>query len=544
MFKKVIFYFIGIFFLYNTPVSCTEHDSLHDSLIRGIGQNRTNQDEDLLANQIDDDIVDIVPPNEHFDVYAERDHILNKEIVDWADKDVLNPKNIQSKCGNAIISGIGYYSGLSRGALYLKLGYDLSTRIIHISRVPDVILSTIYGLGVAAPMTVLGLESSGDFIKNILKKKSSHEEAIEVEEGKFLKCSQVFIIKPLLGGISLISASTVTYLTYYEFNDYIGWFWLIPGVPNFYTRSAMDYLAIPIVAKTIYREIKRPIDRYIGEKYPGSRRDNITFIKDKLEEAENYIFSLSDEDANIFLRNFTQSNDVITKIMMLTKPQLFDNNEPLNIHKRNTFGRKLSGAVGGAIGIIGLWIYLPATENAFNLLLPPICNLIGECPRLLEDGLAYTALTSATSIMSLAAASCATKFYDAIARSISKCKSPPINQNSSSVKSHSSLKRAGAAGVSALLASWNASQATEVGLNFLDMREVGSQVALTASLLSFFSLSFWSVDEKFLQYLKSNDPRIPLLNKLGMIEKKVDDMADEHLISLKDFLKSIQLVRK
>lgn len=548
MFKKNIFYILVFSILYNCPAfsggfwskGAEETYKEDDSLLGNSGsiQNKINLEK---SDKIADNAI-IVPPSKSFDYYIDQndnysDPVLSTDIINWIDNDILNPVAAhQSTIKNYVINGIGYYSGLSRGSLYFKLGYDLAGRIVHFSPAANITISSIYGLGVAAPMTILGLESSGDFIKNILKTKSIQEKEIELPSGKCIEISKNFIGKPSLAAISLISASTITYLTYYEFNGYIGWFWLVPGIPNLYTRAAMDYLAVPIVSRTLYNEIKRPIDRFIGEMSPESRKANLTFVRDKLEDAEDYISSFTNEQAEAFLDAFTKEKDLMTKIAMLTKPQSFQ--EVLNVQKRHTWGRKLLGVAGGAIGIAGLWIYLPATENAFNTLLSPICQKFGgECPLSLIDGLSYTALASATSIMSLASASSSVKFYDVITQSVSKCMYPSVESEENLGKKRcTSLKRGGAASVSALLAAWNASQTAEVGLSFLNMDLLSSKLALSASLLSFFSLSFWAVDEKFLKYLNSSDPRTPVLNKLSLIQNKIDDIADEHLLSLRNFL--------
>ncbi len=464
--------------------------------------------------------------------YQEDNFRLNLKLIEWVDQDILNSPP-PSKCRKYTILGVGIYSGASRGAVYFMLGYDLIGRA-KLQGPGNIVLSTIYGTGVAAPMTILGLETSGDFINKLLKKKSIKEKGIELQRGKIIKGIEVGA-KIILVITSLISASTITYLTYYECHNLISWFWLVPGVPNFYTRAAMDYDAIPIVSKTIYCEIRRPIDRCIGRNYPGSRNEALTFIKDKLEDARDYILAFNNEQADNFLTHFLNTDSVIGKIRMLLKPQLFE--EVINVKKVNTWSRKLSGLAGGAIGVVGLWVYLPATKDGFKALLSNLFSSGEPWPQLI-DGLTYTALLSASSIMSLASASSATKFFDSIVGLISKCKNRHIQEPTSFKKKCCTIqkKRAGAALIASILALWNASQTIEVALDFMNLNKISSQLALAASLFSFFSLSFWSVDEKLLKILKSSDPRTPILGKMETIDKKIYEMSDESLQSLRDFL--------
>lgn len=526
MFKKNFLYALFFWIIYNHSAFTAD---LRDSGVY-------TEADSLIVIKIDD-------PDGSQQFFKNRKNIsinddlsLTQALTTWFDKDLFNPVTPPSSCKNYVINVIGYCSGLSRGSLYFKFGYDLANRMVHFSRAANIAVSSIYGLGVAAPMTILGLESSGDFIRNMLKEKSDYEKDIEQSSQKCQDLCIKIVGKPPLAVISVISSATVTYLTYYEFNGILGWFWLVPGIPNLYTRSAMDYLAIPTVAKAIYDEIKRPIDRFVGQWYPGSRRDNITYVKDKLTEAENYISSFTEEQAQAFLTLFNDTKDTMTKLTMLVKPQLFE--EMTQVREKNTWGRKIVSTMGGAIGVIGLWIYLPPTEEAFTTLLTPICSYFStQCSQDLIDGFTYTALLSATSIMSLSSASSFSKFYDSVRYVFSRDQSSvEENEENRRAQRNKSIKRGAAAGASAFLAAWNTSQSVEVALSFLDMNRLSSRFALTAALVSSFSLAFWAVDEKFLKYLESSDPRTPLLNKLNVIVNKIDDMGDEHLLSLRTFL--------
>lgn len=552
MFKKVLSYFIIFCICFNQAALCGRKSHQiatdfieSDPLLTSRGLPSINQEDEEEDSSSFEEALEPRTRRNHLtplqeigseDTFRDGDRSLNIQLIDWIDKDILNSTNTLGKCSDGIISGIGVFSGLSIGALCFMLGYDLAMRVVHLTQPEDIVLSSFYGIGVAAPMTVLGLSSSGEFIKNLLQKKSIREKEVEISRGMPWKIMEVGT-KAATGIVSLIAASTITYLTYSEFNDYIGWFWLVPGIPNYYTRAAMDYIAIPIAAKTLYNEIRSPIDRYIGKKYPGGRSDNITFIKDKLENASNYICSFTDEQAMSFLNLFLNAEDTIDEITMFTKPELFENIE--KIKKINTWGRKIVGAIGVTIGTIGLWVYLPLTQDAFRTILSPAFSS-GEVWPQLVDGLAYTALISSTAIVSRASGSSATMFYDYINKLTTPSKSQPEIDESPSIKKccTTETKRTALAVVSVLLAAWNASQVIEVVLDFPNTNKFVTAFSLAAMLFTFFSLSFWTVNGKFSSHLQSSDPRTPFLNKINLLNQKVYEIADDSLGSLRSFLNS------
>ncbi len=466
-----------------------------------------------------------------------------KEVIQWLDKIIFNQSSSISKCAKVGIFVIEVFSGLARGAVYFKLGYKLAERIVSsVSSPGKEILSSIYGAGVAIPMTILGASTSGDFFKKMISKKHPEEKNIEYELTKLERVATVGV-KSITLTFSAISSTTVTYLTYAEFKD-IGWFWLVGGVPNFYVRTLLDYYAIPELVKTVYGQIKTPLDRCIAKNNPNSRQDYMTAVKDRLESSQSFITSLNHTQASNLLKNFTEEKESLLKqIKILTHPEEFIE-DPVLI-QRDSVLKKVVGFVGGCVGIYGTWIYLSATEIAFNSILSLIPDINESVIASVSKGLAIIALTSASAITAIATSSSVMKFYEGITGVCTSIKNKffswfygsenEIQSNLHNDQLHKK-KRLAVAILSTILAAWNASQLIEVAIEFNQLEDVLARLELVASLITQFSFTFWAVDEALLSLLKAGDPREPLLEKIEKIRKKLPDMSDKHLGSLRNIL--------
>lgn len=462
-------------------------------------------------------------------------------VYQWLDENVFGNGQHSGKCFKYSMFGIELFSGVSRGAVFLKLGYDFGSRISSSVGEPGtIIVGSIFGVGVFVPMAVLGTNLTSNNLKKLITKKSEIEKNIETERTKLQYFGKYALEVPIiLAGI--FSAPPMTYLTYEKLHKLISWGWVVPAVPTFYVRTLIDYYAITTLGKMLYNEIKFPLDTRFSASNPHTHRGIMANVRNQLLSARSFIASLNESQTEKLIDVISKETIAHKKFQLLSNPELVI--EDTIIIKKDSWGKKIAGYVGGLIGGYGMWIYLPVAKKSFA----PILSLLRiEENQIALEGLAVASTITASSLTALATWSSTHKFYDAIStigtsaynRISSRWSAQEVKQDEEinldlpqkvTIENKLKWKRAGAAILSIIFASFNAAMQGEVALEFLDMSKPSSKINLLAGIIASFSTCFWAVDEALLSYLKASDPRTPLLKQLDIVIEKLPNMSLESL---------------
>lgn len=470
-------------------------------------------------------------------------------VVKWLDENMFVKFNSQlpptNKCFDRSLFVVEAVSGGARGIIFFVLGYEFAERFLHttaISKTGQIVLSSLYGLTDYIPMAFLGTELSSSVVKKLFYKKSNSEKLIE-RDISWKNYLLEYSLKTPVAAAGLLSAPPMTYLTYDDLSPYVGWGWLVPGIPTFYVRTLIDYYSITTLAGNIYDYIKSPIDRRFARVNPHSRQAYTTSIKDTLQEARLYISSLNYSQAETLTQALKERLDPLERFKVFSQPESFIT-EKVQV-KRDSLLKTVIGIAGGIVGGYGQWVMYPVAKDSFV----PILTLVGlQDNEALITGLAITGTATASGLTTLATWSSTLKFYDAMSGLCSSAynrfstwlnprveRTPSITANT--VRENSFFwKRLGASTVSGVLAICGAGPQAQIALTFLNINEIWPKLELASAIIAVCSTSFWAVDEVLLKLLKAGDPRQPLLNTIDQIILKLPDMSKKSLRELSSLL--------
>ncbi|AIK95725.1 hypothetical protein [Candidatus Odyssella acanthamoebae] len=474
---------------------------------------------------------------------------IDDAVLKWLDKNQFAKFNSQPPSANKFFDrslfAIEVFSGGASSVMFFILGYNFAERFLQITAISQagkIVLSSLYGMTNYIPMVFLGTELSSSLINKLFYKKSQEEKLIERKitwKNYFLECN----LKTPVIVAGILSASSLTYLTYDDLFPYIGWGWLVPGIPTFYVRTLIDYYSITTLSKNIYDTIKPSIDRRFARSNLHSRQAYAMRIKNVLQEARLYISSLNYFQAEQLAKIFKEQVDPLERFKVCSHPESFFT-EQIQV-KKDSLIKTLIGIAGGIVGGYGQWIVYPVALDSFV----PLLQLVGlEDKEVLITGLAIIGTITASGLTTLATWNSTLKFYDAISgvfssgfnyiKSYFKPKSEKMSNTTVNTEKKNRFfwKRLAAAVISGALAVCSAGPSAEIALTFLNINEVWPKVELTSAIIAVFSTSFWAVDEVLLKLLKAGDPRQPLLNTINQIILKLPDMSKKRLRKLINLL--------
>lgn len=472
-----------------------------------------------------------------------------EHVKRWLDAEVINKKEPLSNATNNALFIFGTVSSLARGSVYFILGYNLSEAFLvnSIHNPGHYVISAIYASAASIPMTILGTKSSHKFLKYLITPTSQNFIKVKREEScgkRIVNVSKTII----LGGAAACSASILTSIAYYSFNDIMGWYWLVPGIPTFYVRTLIDYYAIMQLGEAAYGLfISEPKNKKISEVKPNAREAHIHSIKESLKKSRNFIKALNFNQAKIIETIIKDpEKELHQKIKAFIRPELFLSDNEEVILKKSNYCREWMGYMGGIVAVCGMYLYYEGTRDGFGFM-QPLFNLTDQETRNAQISLAVISLVTASSLSAIAAHSSTLKFYDWISNlSTRSCntiyslvggqKNEIANTSPSTLsKEDISLKRKriGIACFAFLLASCDASTLYQVAvLQSLSMHNVANVFALVSSCLSLFTMSFWAVDEGLMNYLRGGDPKATTLTIIDNIDKTLPSMSDLALKAL------------
>lgn len=462
----------------------------------------------------------------------------------WLDVEIVNKKESLNEYANKALLTFGYLSAFARGSVYFILAYKLSESIF-VPTVPgpgNYIISALYATASSVPMTLLGAGSSHKFLKYLLTPTSQNFINIKNEESGVDRATRI-IKNTIFLGAAACSASILTYIAYDNFYELIGWFWLVPGTPTFYVRTLIDFYAVTQLSDAAYNKIvSEPKNKKLYVQQPESREAHLFAIEQMLLKSKNFIGALNYQQAKI-LENIVKDpgTDASLKIKAFTKPEFYIEEE-VNIIKTSFF-RELIGYIGGAIAICGMYLYYNDTKAAFEFM-QPFFKLTAAETNNAEISLATISLATASSLSAIAAYSSSLKFYDLsslVLKKISSCVDRDKRNFSNlaipmQTREDRQLikKRAAIAAIAILLAACDAGTLYQVAVQqSLSMQDAENVLALTASSVALFSMSFWAVDEALINYLRGGDPKATILGIIDQINSSLSSLSNWALRDLR-----------
>ncbi|MBS0186265.1 MAG: hypothetical protein JSS34_08045 [Proteobacteria bacterium] len=181
-------------------------------------------------------------------------------------------------------------------------------------------------------------------------------------------------------------------------------------------------------------------------------------------------------------------------------------------------------------------MYYPVTVDSFDFT-NSIFSTTPETQQRLQEALSIISLGTASAITLVSSYNSTKKFYNQAASLYNRvssyfCGTHVNQQNQAAEDRILGNKRLAVGLVAAFFAACNASMQSEVALEFLDLTEINARLELSAMMFSQLSLCFWAVDELLLDYLRSSNPKDPLLRKLTKMKKKLNSLSPESVFAL------------
>lgn len=467
-----------------------------------------------------------------------------QQVRKWLDVEVINKKEPLSECTNKALLTFGYLSAFARGSVYFILAYKLSDSIFvpTVASPGNYIVSSLYATASSVPMTLLGAGSSHKFLKYLITPTSQNFINIKNEESGIDQAVRM-VKNTIFLGAAACSASILTYIAYDNFYELIGWFWLVPGIPTFYVRTLIDFYAVTQLSNEAYNKIvSEPKNKKLYTQQPESREAHLFAIEQMLLRSKGFVSALNYQQAKI-LENIVKDpeTDVSVKIKAFTKPELFIEDE-VNVIK-TSFSREFIGYIGGIIAICGMYLYYNDTKAAFGFM-QPFFKLTATETNNAEIALAAISLATASSLSAIAAYSSSLKFYDLsslVLKRISLCADRDKRNFSNlaipvQTREDRQLikKRAAIAALAILLAACDAGTLYQVAVQqSLSMQDAANVLALAASSVALFSMSFWAVDEALINYLRGGDPKATILGLINQVHSSLSSLSDWALRDLR-----------
>ncbi len=479
-FNKVVQVFFIVLFKFLIPIHVSGNDyvEIEKELI-------TNHSHPDLATAVDQDITEMFSPT--------------------------IPASRLAKVRDSVSGGL-------RGTVFFVLGYDLASRL-RLTSPSNEILSSIYGFSVFIPMAVLGTNAIKYVSRELLLKRKSHLDIIEVSRNPctyHTKKSLKFFA--FIAGV--ISAPPLTYLTYLKLRELVSWGWVIPAIPTFYVRTALDYYSLVKISSLLSNELRYPI-----YKIRSSNLNKKALCLHKIcEDAQGAIQALSRKEAQKLLDHIKASdNDGGLKSLMLPSSYF---ERPLTITKKRplvTVGQWIGAVIGG----YGMWVYYPLARESFR----SIFSLLGiEADNTIINNLATISTGTASALTAVATHSSVGKFINSLYIR--------TDRRELSIEERRHLfKRKMAAAASSIFAACNAGMQAEVAMEFLDLHETKNQLSLVAAVIASFSTCFWAIDEFILRQLEEGDPKATLLTYIRKIDNQIPTY---NLDAINEILRRIQ----